>query len=218
MYLVSALYNEPADRAEFDAHYLNVHKKLAESLPDIAHFTVSWPEVVQPTEAGSCYCVALMYWDSKEKAMAAFSGSAGTEAMNDLPNFAGAGVTVLMAESEAKVAFSIKDGDADEEVFTALELHNAPEDPAVFGLFYREVHSDSLSKLAGLTSLTMNWTEPGPDGNTPPYHVVSALEWSTRPEMMASITSQTLAEAAVDLENYAGVGVSVLGCRSIRVV
>jgi uncharacterized protein (TIGR02118 family) len=195
-----------------------VHRGIAQRLPGIVHFTVNWPESAPPHGTGSIYCVALMYWDNKDAAMAALTGPVGTEAMNDMPNFAAGGAVITMAESEARVAFPARDPRSGDGLFTVLELHSRPEDASVFDLYYREVHSQMLEKLPGLASYTMNWTEPGPDGGAPPYHLVSALEWNTEAEMVEAVSSETLSEAAIDLENYAGRGLSTLACRSLWVV
>jgi uncharacterized protein (TIGR02118 family) len=218
VYQISAFYREPVDRAAFDSHYLNVHKEIAERLPDIVHFTVNWPESVKSDGFDPVYCVALMYWDGKAAAMAALTGPVGTEAMNDMPNFAGAGSAITMSESELKVPFPARDPQSADDIFTVLELHAHPEDESVFDLYYREVHSQLLEKLPGLASYTMNWTEPGPDGSPAPYRVISALEWNSKDEMVAAVTGEVVSEAAIDLENYAGRGLRTLACRSIRVL
>jgi uncharacterized protein (TIGR02118 family) len=218
VYQVSAFYNQPVDRAAFDAHYLNVHRKIAERLPDIVHFTVNWPEPVTGDGIGPIHCAALMYWAEKDAATAALTSPVGVEAMNDMPNFAGAGATMAMSQSEVKVPFSTMDERSGDGLFTALELHGHPEDASVFDLYYREVHGQSLEHLCGLTSYTMNWTEPGPDGSAAPYHLVSALEWNSKDDMVAAVTGPVLSEAAIDLENYAGRGLQTLACRTLRVV
>lgn len=218
MYQVSAFYNQPVDGAAFDSHYLNVHRKIAERLPGIVHFTVSWPESVTAAITGPVYCVALMYWADKDAAIAALTGPVGAEAMNDMPNFAGAGSVIAMAESEVRVPFSARGPRSGGGTFTALELHGHPEDESVFDRYYREVHSQSLEKLSGLDSYTMNWTEPGQDGGPAPYRVVSALEWNSKDDMVAAVTGEVLSGAATDLENHAGRGLRTLACRTIRVV
>jgi uncharacterized protein (TIGR02118 family) len=174
MYLVSALYAEPADREAFDSHYLKVHRKIAERLPGIVHFTVSWPQPATAGDTDPIYCIALMYWDSRDAAMAALSGPVGVEAMDDMPNFAAAGATILMASTEAATPFPAREPGHDRDLFSAVRLHELDGPPVA---------------SPGAASYTVNRTEPGPDGGAPAYQLVEVTEWDDRQQMAAASTA-----------------------------
>ncbi len=91
---------------------------------------------------------------------------------------------------------------------TALYKH--PEDPAAFGKHYREVHAPLAAKLPGLTSFTMTWCEPGPDGAQPPYHLIAVLRAESKAAMMEALGSPVGADAVADLGNFAGAGVEMV--------
>ncbi|MGE2834043.1 EthD family reductase [Mycobacterium sp. SMC-4] len=89
MHDVIVLYNRPADPEAFDAHYRNTHIPLVDELPNLREF--AWGKVVD----GDVYLVARMTYDNAAEAAASMESAAGVAAVDDLGNFAHAGVTVL---------------------------------------------------------------------------------------------------------------------------
>ncbi|GAW50997.1 MULTISPECIES: EthD family reductase [unclassified Nocardioides] len=91
MHDVIVLYNHPSSPEEFDAHYASTHAPLVDMLPKLREF--SWGK---PAESDSpYYVVARLTYDSAEDAAESFSSEPGRASVDDLANFAGAGVTVL---------------------------------------------------------------------------------------------------------------------------
>ncbi len=103
MYQLTALYSHPEDPAAFDKHYREVHAVLASKLPGLRKFTMSWPAPGPDGAKPSYHFVATLYWDSEPEAQAALSGPEGEAALADLPNFAAAGVDIMMGPAEAVV-------------------------------------------------------------------------------------------------------------------
>lgn len=89
MHDVIVLYNQPTDPAAFDAHYRGTHVPLVDAMPQIREF--AWGKVID----GDHYVVARMTYNSSEEAAASMASPAGVAAVDDLANFAQAGVTVL---------------------------------------------------------------------------------------------------------------------------
>lgn len=89
MHDVIVLYNLPTDTEAFDAHYRSTHVPLVDALPQLREF--AWGKVVD----GDHYVVARMTYDTSEEAAASMASPAGVAAVDDLANFAQAGVTVL---------------------------------------------------------------------------------------------------------------------------
>ncbi|MCG3753991.1 EthD family reductase [Amycolatopsis sp. Poz14] len=92
---LTALYRHPADPAAFDAHYDGVHTPLTLKLPGLESFTVSRPGPGPDGKAPDYYLVAVLGFADQETANASVGGPEGEAALADLPNFAGAGVTIL---------------------------------------------------------------------------------------------------------------------------
>jgi uncharacterized protein (TIGR02118 family) len=92
MHDVIVLYNAPTDPQAFDAHYRSTHVPLVHAMPDVREF--AWGKAVD-SGADGYYLVARMTFGNAEEATAAMASPAGVAAVEDLANFAQAGVTVL---------------------------------------------------------------------------------------------------------------------------
>jgi uncharacterized protein (TIGR02118 family) len=92
---LTALYNQPADAAAFDRHYDEVHAPLAAKIPGLRSYTISRPGPDAEGNAPAYHLVAVLTFDDEAAFGAGMGGPEGQAALADLPNFAGAGVTVL---------------------------------------------------------------------------------------------------------------------------
>jgi uncharacterized protein (TIGR02118 family) len=94
------LYNQPADPAAFDSHYRNVHTQIVRGYPNLRGLRLTRTDGVagRPSDY---YLMAEMSFDSRADLDAALASDAGRESGRDLRNFAGAGVTLLIADDEA---------------------------------------------------------------------------------------------------------------------
>ncbi len=97
MHDVIVLYNHPESTDEFDAHYRRVHVPLVNALPDLREFTWGKPN----DEDASVYVVARLTYDTGQQAADSLASEPGQRSVEDLANFAGAGVTVLNVSREA---------------------------------------------------------------------------------------------------------------------
>ena len=91
---------------------------------------------------------------------------------------------------------------------TALYAH--PEDAAAFDRHYTEVHAPLAKKIPGLERFTLSRPAPGPDGATPPYHLVAVLEFTDEAAFGAGMSGPEGQAAVADLQNFAGAGVTLL--------
>jgi uncharacterized protein (TIGR02118 family) len=98
-----ALYNQPEDVEAFDEHYDEVHAPLAAKFPGVQRMTINRPGPDQDGNKPAYHLIAVLDWADE----AAFQAAAGTPEMEaglaDLPNFAGAGVTILTGPARAVV-------------------------------------------------------------------------------------------------------------------
>lgn len=95
MFQLTALYNHPEDPASFDKHYDEVHAPLANSVPGLQRYSVSRPAAGPDGSAPPYYLVAVLEFEDETAFAAGMGGAEGQSAVADLPNFAGAGVTML---------------------------------------------------------------------------------------------------------------------------
>ena len=94
------LYSPPEDPAAFDAHYRDVHTPIVRRYPGLRDMRLTRPSGVAGREP-AFYLVAEMAFDSRADLEAALASDAGREIGLDLRNFAGAGLTMLIADDEA---------------------------------------------------------------------------------------------------------------------
>jgi uncharacterized protein (TIGR02118 family) len=95
------LYSPPDDPAAFDAHYRDVHTPIVRRYPGLRDLRLTRADGVAG-RAPSYYLVAEMTFDSRADLDAALGSDAGRESGQDLRNFAGAGVTLLITDDEAR--------------------------------------------------------------------------------------------------------------------
>jgi len=97
---ILVLYNPPADAAAFNKYYHETHIPLAKRIPGLRSYEISAtpPRLM----AGNpVYLVAALNFDSVADIDAAFASPEGQATAADLANFAQAGVTLLVFDTEA---------------------------------------------------------------------------------------------------------------------
>lgn len=95
MFQLTALYNHPEDVAAFDKHYDEVHAPLANTIPGLQRYTVARPGPDAEGNAPLYHLVAVLDFADEAAFGAGMGSPEGQAAVADLPNFAGAGVTLL---------------------------------------------------------------------------------------------------------------------------
>jgi len=87
-----------------------------------------------------------------------------------------------------------------------LVLYETPEDPAAFDKHYNEIHIPLVKQLPGLLSYTISRNLAAPDDKAK-YYLVAELDWENMEAMQAAFASETGAQAAADIPNFAPTGV-----------
>lgn len=101
MATLTALYHVPADPAAFDEYYAATHVPLIKRVPGLRALEVSRGPVMSLQGAAPYHKVAHLRFDTMADLKAAVVTAQGQEAAADLANFASAGVTVLVYDTEA---------------------------------------------------------------------------------------------------------------------
>jgi len=94
-----AIYTKPADAAAFDAHYFGTHVPLAKMIPGLRRYEVSHGPVMTPEGESPYHLIGRLTFDSVEAIQHAFASPEGLRAAADLPNFAQAGVQLLILDT-----------------------------------------------------------------------------------------------------------------------
>src|SRR4029079_10416808 len=92
-----ALYSQPEDPAAFDAHYRDVHAPIVRSYPNLLSMRLTKADGVGGRPA-AYYLMAEMSFATRADLDEALASEPGRESGRDLRNFAGAGVTLLVAD------------------------------------------------------------------------------------------------------------------------
>jgi uncharacterized protein (TIGR02118 family) len=95
-----ATYQQPDDTVAFDAYYFQRHAPLAKTLPGLRSYEISRGGVMGVAGKHGAYLVAILGFDSLEAITHALSSEQGKATAADLANFAGAGVDLMMADTE----------------------------------------------------------------------------------------------------------------------
>lgn len=94
-----ALYKTPENKADFDAHYFNVHTPLVRKMPGLRRLEIS-KITGAPIGEPKHYLMAEMYFDDQDSMNAAMASPEGKATARDLMSFAANLVTLFYAEVE----------------------------------------------------------------------------------------------------------------------
>lgn len=92
-----ALYSQPEDTDAFDAHYRDVHAPIVARYPKLVGVRLTKADGIGGRPA-SFYLMAEMSFASRADLDEALASDAGSESGRDLRNFAGAGVSLFVAD------------------------------------------------------------------------------------------------------------------------
>lgn len=95
-----ALFNRPEDPDAFDRHYREVHAPIIRRYPGMRDLKLTRPDGVAGRPS-SIYLVAEVAFETRADLDAALVSEPGIESGRDLRNFAGAGVTLLIADDDS---------------------------------------------------------------------------------------------------------------------
>ena len=95
------MYNQPADPAAFDTYYFETHVPIFAQTPGIRSVTFNHGPISALAGVNHVYLVAQVTSDSMDDLTTALASAPAQAAVADLPNFAGAGVTILTFDTRA---------------------------------------------------------------------------------------------------------------------
>jgi uncharacterized protein (TIGR02118 family) len=97
---VLVLYTHPANPAAFDEYYRSTHTPLARKIPGLRALRISQAPVTAASGTSPYYLIAELMFDSMAAIQAGLASAEGRATADDLKNFASAGVTVLLYDTQ----------------------------------------------------------------------------------------------------------------------
>lgn len=104
---LTVLYGHPADPAEFDRYYRDVHLPLARKMQGLAGWTIGKCESVAPDQRPPYYLIVGLYAESRAALEAVLNSPEGQAAVADVPNFATGGATFVYDDEEVLIPFQL---------------------------------------------------------------------------------------------------------------
>ena len=98
MLKVTVLYGQPSDPAAFEDYYANTHIPLAAKMPQVKRFEATRVVATPGGDQPPYYRIAELWFDSQDTMNEAMGSQEGQDTVNDIPNFATGGATVLIGE------------------------------------------------------------------------------------------------------------------------
>jgi uncharacterized protein (TIGR02118 family) len=93
------MYKQPADPAAFEEYYFSTHMPIFADTPGIRATTFSKGPITPIAGDAAYYLIATVTFDSMEELQAGLASPPAQAAVGDLPNFAGAGVDILIYDT-----------------------------------------------------------------------------------------------------------------------
>ena len=98
MVKVTVLYGPPEDPAAFEDYYAGTHLPLAAKVPDVRRFEASRVVGTPDGSEPPYHRIAELWFDDAAGMEASMGSEEGRAAVDDIPNFATGGVTVVVSE------------------------------------------------------------------------------------------------------------------------
>jgi uncharacterized protein (TIGR02118 family) len=100
MVRITSLHGFPTDTDEFDRYYRSVHTPIVQRVPGVRNIRFGRALQTVDGEPAPYYLVSDVYFDNLAALEAALESPEMKEAIDDVPNFATGGVTIMFCEFE----------------------------------------------------------------------------------------------------------------------
>ncbi len=104
---LTVLYGHPADPAEFDRYYREVHIPIARTMRGLKGWTIGKCQSAVPDEQPPYYMIVGLYTDTRAQMDAILTSPEGQATIADVPKFATGGVQFLFEDEEVLIPFEL---------------------------------------------------------------------------------------------------------------
>ncbi|MDZ4781368.1 MAG: EthD family reductase [Planctomycetia bacterium] len=105
---LTVLYGHPADPAEFDRYYRDVHIPIARSMRGLKGWTIGKCQSAVPGEPPPYYMIVGLYAETRAAMDAILASPEGLATIADVPRFATGGVKFLFEDEEVLIPFEVR--------------------------------------------------------------------------------------------------------------
>ena len=100
MVRITSLHGFPADPAQFDRYYREIHTPIVQRIPGVRNIRFGRVARTVDGKAAPYYLVSDVYFDDMAALENALASPEMQEAIADVPNFATGGVAIMFCEYE----------------------------------------------------------------------------------------------------------------------
>jgi uncharacterized protein (TIGR02118 family) len=104
---LTVLYGHPADPAEFDRYYREVHLPLARKMQGLKGWTIGKCQAATEGERPAYYMIVGLFADSREAMERILDSPEGRATVADVAQFATGGATFLYDDEEVLIPFQL---------------------------------------------------------------------------------------------------------------
>ena len=210
--IVTVLYNQPKDTAEFEKYYRTIHVPLVVSNQDEIGFTRADLTRFTSTANGkkpTYYRQAELYFPSMDALKKGIATPGFEKVASDLKYFASGGSTAMIASTTN----THETGAADAPAAIVTVIYKVPKDTAAFEKYYAETHlplvkanKDEIGfERAELTKFDSNL-----DGSAPARYRQAELYFSSTAALKKGLATKGFKQVAGDLGKFASGGLDAL--------
>lgn len=104
---LTVLYGHPADPAEFDRYYREVHIPLAKRMRGLSGWTIGKCQAAAPGDTPPYYMIVGLYAESRSALEAILDSPEGRATVADVANFATGGATFFYDDEEVLAPYRL---------------------------------------------------------------------------------------------------------------
>jgi uncharacterized protein (TIGR02118 family) len=210
--IVTVLYNQPKDTADFEKYYRTIHVPLVVSNQDDIGFTRADLTRFTSTADGkkpSYYRQAELYFPSMEALKKGIATPGFEKVASDLKYFASGGFTAMIASSTNPHEV----GTADAPAAIVTVIYKTPKDTAKFEKYYADSHLPLVTakqKEIGFERAELTKFDSNLDGSAPARYRQAELYFPSVEALKRGISTPGFKQVAGDLGKFASGGLDAL--------
>jgi uncharacterized protein (TIGR02118 family) len=210
--IVTVLYNQPKDTADFEKYYRTIHVPLVGSNQDDIGFTRADLTRFASTVDGkkpAYYRQAELYFPSMDALKKGIASPGFEKVASDLKYFASGGYTAMIASTTNPH----EAGTAEAPAAIVTVIYKTPKDTAKFEKYYADTHLPLVTanqKEIGFERAELTKFDSNLDGSAPSRYRQAELYFPSMEALRKGIATKAFKQVAGDLGNFASGGLDAL--------
>jgi uncharacterized protein (TIGR02118 family) len=210
--IVTVLYNQPKDTADFEKYYRTIHVPLVVSNQDDIGFTRADLTRFTSTADGkkpTYYRQAELYFPSMDALKKGIASPGFQKVASDLKYFASGGYTALIASTTNPH----EAGTADVPAAIVTVIYKTPKDTAMFEKYYADTHLPLVTAKKdeiGFERAELTKFDSNLDGSPPARYRQAELYFPSTEALKKGLATKGFKQVADDLGKFASGGLDAL--------